>query len=61
MARQADESSDTLELEFEQVCQPVAPQVTQLWYKNVDNSHVEVANKTLKTILNFQKELISFE
>ena len=37
MARQADGSTDTLELDFEQVCQSTTPQVTQLWYKKLDN------------------------
>ena len=37
LARHADGSTDTLELDFEQVCQPTAPQVTQLWYKEVGN------------------------
>ena len=38
MARQADGSTDTLESDFERVCQPAAPQVTQLWYKKVGNT-----------------------
>ena len=37
MARHADGSTDTLESDFEQVCQPAARQVTQIWYKKVDN------------------------
>ena len=38
MARQTDGSTDTVESDFEQVCQPAAPQVTQLWYKKLDNT-----------------------
>ena len=38
MARQADGSTDTLESDIEHVCQPAAPQVTQLWYKKLDNT-----------------------
>ena len=37
--RHADGSIDTLESEFEQVCQPTAPQVIQLSAKLVDNIH----------------------
>ena len=37
MARHEDRSTDTLESDFEQVCQPVAPQVIQLSAKLVDN------------------------
>ena len=37
MARQSDGSTNTLASDFEQVCQPMAPQVTQLWYKKVGN------------------------
>ena len=40
LARQADGSTDTLESGFEQVYQPVAPQVTQLWYKKLDNTAI---------------------
>ena len=38
MARHEDGSTHTLESDFEQVCQPAAPQVTQLWYKKVGNT-----------------------
>ena len=37
LARHADGSTDTLESDFEQVCQPAAPQEAQLWYKKVGN------------------------
>ena len=37
MARHEDGSTNILKSDFEQVCQPVAPQVTQLWYKKLDN------------------------
>ena len=38
LARHADGSIDTLESDFEQVCQPAAPQEAQLWYKKVGNT-----------------------
>ena len=37
LARHANGSTDTLEPDFEQVCQLATPQVTQLWYKKLDN------------------------
>ena len=37
LARHADGSTNTLESEFEQVCQPATPQVIQLSAKLVDN------------------------
>ena len=40
MATQVDRSTDTLESEFEQVCQPADPQVTQLWYNKLDNKYI---------------------
>ena len=39
LARQVDGSTGTLESDFEQVYQPAAPQVTQLWYKKVGITH----------------------
>ena len=35
MARHEDGSTDTLESDIEHVCQPAAPQATQLWYKKL--------------------------
>ena len=37
MARHEEGSTDTLESNIGHVCQPAAPQVTQLWYKKVGN------------------------
>ena len=36
------QTTDTLESDFEQVCQLAAPQVTQLWYRKVGNTSPEV-------------------
>ena len=41
MATQEDGSTDTLESDFEQRYQLVAPQVTQLWYKRLEPSIIE--------------------
>ena len=40
MSRDEEGSIDTLESDIEHVCQPTAPQVTQLWYKKLDNRSI---------------------
>ena len=52
MARCEDWSTGTLESDFEQVCQPTAPQVTQLWYKKVGNKLHSPANIIIAGDLN---------
>ena len=51
LARQADGSTGTLESDFKQVCQPSAPQVTQIWYKKAGNFWLQLWDSYLLDLL----------
>ena len=60
LARHVDGSTDTLESDFEQVCQPTAPQVIQLGAKLVDNKPWKTPlgeNQSKKVYFYFSREV----